>query len=59
MLDEADKLLSCGFQRDIEEILRHLPARRQTLQFSATMTREVDQLAGIVCASDSGFVFFF
>jgi ATP-dependent RNA helicase DDX27 len=47
VLDEADKLLSCGFTRDIQEIIRHLPVRRQTLQFSATMTRDVDRLADL------------
>jgi ATP-dependent RNA helicase RhlE len=45
VLDEADRMLDMGFLPDIRRILRHLPGKRQTLFFSATMPREIATLA--------------
>ncbi len=46
VLDEADEMLDMGFRDDIEAILRKTPKERQTVLFSATMSREILDLAG-------------
>lgn len=45
VLDEADRMLDMGFQRDINRILEKLPPRRQNLLFSATFSKEIKKLA--------------
>jgi len=46
VLDEADHMLDMGFIPDVKQILKHLPAKRQTLVFSATMPPEIRRLTG-------------
>ncbi len=45
VLDEADHMFDMGFLPDVRRIVRHLPAHRQTLLFSATMPHEIRSLA--------------
>ncbi len=46
VLDEADHMLDMGFIHALKKIARHLTAKRQTLLFSATMPKQIEELAG-------------
>lgn len=45
ILDEADHMLDLGFIKDIRDLSKHLPAKRQTLFFSATINDHIKSLA--------------
>lgn len=45
VLDEADKMLALGFQKDIKDLMRYVPQKRQTLFFSATIDKKIKKVA--------------
>ena len=47
VFDEADKLLELGFQRQIEEMMKYINPEVQTILFSATMGKDIKQLAAL------------
>jgi ATP-dependent RNA helicase RhlE len=51
VLDEADRMLDMGFIHDVKKIISKLPARRQSLFFSATMPPEIQKLAGSILSN--------
>ncbi|WP_375261756.1 DEAD/DEAH box helicase [Palleronia sp.] len=45
VLDEADQMLDMGFIHDLRKIANHIPKERQTLLFSATMSKQMNEIA--------------
>ena len=45
VLDEADHMLDMGFIHSLRKIAKHIPLKRQTLLFSATMPKDIEELA--------------
>ena len=48
VLDEADRMLDMGFINDVRKVIEKLPAKKQTLFFSATMPTEISRLANTI-----------
>ena len=51
VLDEADRMLDMGFINDVKKIINKIPAKRQTLFFSATMPPEIQKLANTILSN--------
>eukprot|EP00607_Mallomonas_marina_P007346 CAMPEP_0182420342 /NCGR_PEP_ID=MMETSP1167-20130531/5073_1 /TAXON_ID=2988 /ORGANISM="Mallomonas Sp, Strain CCMP3275" /LENGTH=406 /DNA_ID=CAMNT_0024596183 /DNA_START=100 /DNA_END=1317 /DNA_ORIENTATION=- len=56
VIDEADRILEQGFEEDMHQIIKLLPKERQTVLFSATQTRKVEDLARLSMKSDPVYV---
>jgi ATP-dependent RNA helicase DDX18/HAS1 len=56
VIDEADRILDIGFEEDLHQILKLIPKERQTLLFSATQTKKVEDLTKLSMKSNPIFV---
>mmetsp|Transcript_12884 Transcript_12884/g.41137 ORF Transcript_12884/g.41137 Transcript_12884/m.41137 type:complete len:564 (+) Transcript_12884:118-1809(+) len=56
VIDEADRILEIGFEEDMHQIIKLLPTERQTLLFSATQTKNVQDLARLSIKNKPVFV---
>eukprot|EP00005_Dracoamoeba_jomungandri_P003800 CAMPEP_0174256176 /NCGR_PEP_ID=MMETSP0439-20130205/5439_1 /TAXON_ID=0 /ORGANISM="Stereomyxa ramosa, Strain Chinc5" /LENGTH=583 /DNA_ID=CAMNT_0015338683 /DNA_START=41 /DNA_END=1792 /DNA_ORIENTATION=+ len=56
IIDEADRMLEIGFEEEMTQIVKLLPKERQTLLFSATQTKKIEQLAMVSLKPDVKYI---
>lgn len=56
IIDEADRCLEIGFEEEMKQIVKMLPKQRQTVLFSATQTRNVEDLARVSLANEPLYI---
>lgn len=56
IIDEADRILDIGFEEEMKQILRLLPKRRQTMLFSATLTKKTEDLVKVALKTEPVYV---
>ena len=56
VIDEADRILEIGFEEDLHQIIKLLPKERQTMLFSATQTKKVEDLARLSIQNKAVYV---
>jgi ATP-dependent RNA helicase DDX18/HAS1 len=56
VIDEADRILDIGFEVEMQQIIRLLPKRRQTMLFSATQTQKIEDLAKLALKKEPTYV---
>jgi len=56
VIDEADRILDTGFEHQMKKILRRLPGNRQSMLFSATKTKKVEDLAKLALKEEPHYI---
>uniref|UniRef100_A0A2L2Y3B2 ATP-dependent RNA helicase n=1 Tax=Parasteatoda tepidariorum TaxID=114398 RepID=A0A2L2Y3B2_PARTP len=56
IIDEADRILDIGFEEDMRRIIQTLPKKRQTLLFSATLTKKTNDLINVALKKDPLYI---
>ncbi len=56
VMDEVDRMLDMGFKQEVDEIVKNLPKKMQTLLFSATVTKSLKDLARVRSSKDAEYI---
>jgi len=56
VIDEVDKILDLGFKQTVDSIMEGLPRKMQTLLFSATVSRNIKELARLNLSKDHEYI---